>query len=176
MNTFRCQVFPLFAVIDHSIPSRPKRPFDPRPSFSVCQTLADRNRGPGRVPGSPWNLSIRPTRSPPPAYRLTASSLRPSFPTSRVSTTVPSPNPLAPSILYRISSFFVPPTSSPASLLFISLFLFSLSLVCVSVSPPFLIFFVTDLTSRIFRRLFFLARPTRHRFFFRSIRKISQGS
>lgn len=42
----------------------------------ACRRNADRNRGPGRVPGSPRNLSIRPTRSPPrrpPTYSFFAS-------------------------------------------------------------------------------------------------------
>lgn len=70
----------------------------------------DRNRGSGRVPGSPWNLSIRPTRSPPPAYRLTASSL-PSILPSRCLEyhCTPFTYPLASSILYRVSSPFLPP-------------------------------------------------------------------
>lgn len=62
-------------------------------------------------------------------------------------TTVPSPNLLALSILSWVSSFLGFFTTYLASILFISLFLFSPS--CVQ-SLPFLIFFVTDLT-----RLFF---------------------
>lgn len=163
MNTFRCQVFPLFAVIDHSIrPEHGRNVLSVRvlPFLFVVSILADRNRGLGRVPGSPWNLSIRPTRSPsPPPTDLQLLRFPLPFVPAVSSTTVPSSNPLAPSILYRVSSFFVPPTSL-ASLLFISLFLF-FPLLCVSVSLPFLIFFVTDLTSRIFHRLF-LFLPDRH--------------
>lgn len=66
----------------------------------------DRNRGSGRVPGSPWNLSIRPTRSPPPAYRLTASSLSSAFPFHCLEY-CPFPHSLALSILYRVSSPFL---------------------------------------------------------------------
>lgn len=45
------------------------------PSFTlVVGAAADRNRGSGRVPESPWNLSIRPIRSPSPAHWLTAPS------------------------------------------------------------------------------------------------------
>lgn len=60
----------------------------------ACRRDTDRNRGPGRVPGSPRNLSIRPTRSPPrrpPTYSFYPSlSPLPSSPTLS-STTVPSP-------------------------------------------------------------------------------------
>lgn len=65
----------LFAVIDHS--NRPGVTFFLFASFlAACRRDADRNRGPGRVPGSPRNLSIRPTRSPPhrpPTYSFFAS-------------------------------------------------------------------------------------------------------
>lgn len=92
----------------------------------------DRNRGSGRVPGSPWNLSIRPTRSPPPAYRLTASSLSSAFPFHCLEY-CPFPHSLALSILYRVSSPFLLSlhkypfnffTISPFSFFFISVLFF----------------------------------------------------
>lgn len=94
----------------------------------VVGILADRNRSPGRVPGWPWNLSIRPTRSPPSPTDLQLLRFSPPFvPISN--TTVPSPNLLALSILYWVSSFLGFSTTYLASILFISLFLFSLSCV-----------------------------------------------
>lgn len=99
----------------------------------------DRNRGSGRVPGSPWNLSIRPTRSPPPAYRLTASSLSSAFPFHCLEY-CPFPYSLALSILYRVASPFllslstnIPSTSSPF-LLFHFFFISVLFFFYVSVS------------------------------------------
>lgn len=84
----------------------------------ACRRDADRNRGPGRVPGSPRNLSIRPTRSPPyrpPTYSFFGSSLSLFLPPplSLFSLFYPSNSRvplscrlsiLAPSILHRVPS------------------------------------------------------------------------
>lgn len=75
--------------------------FRPASFLPACRRDADRNRGPGRVPGSPRNLSIRPTRSPPsrpPTYSFFASLYPPLSapaisvftPATLSSTTVPS--------------------------------------------------------------------------------------
>lgn len=79
------------------------------PSLLVVGIPINRNRGPGRVPRSLWNLSIRPTRSPPPAYRLTASSLPSALPFRCPEYHCPFAYPLTPSILYQVSSPFLSP-------------------------------------------------------------------
>lgn len=106
-KTVRCQCRKsVIITMDFSLPSFPKHytwlsiirivlgigvtvlPARILPFLLVAETPADRNRDPGRVPGSPWNLSIRPTRSPPSAHWLTASLL----PSRRLEYhTVPSP-------------------------------------------------------------------------------------
>lgn len=125
MNTSRCQGFP--SII------RGYRSFDPTPSMGVTSfrpvilflfvvgILVDRNRDPGRVPGSPWNLSIRPTRSPPPPPRLPTYSFFASLHLPAVSR-VPLSLGLT-HLLPRVSSFFVFPQL--ASLLFTSLYMLS---------------------------------------------------
>jgi len=83
MDTFHCQVFPKhysWLLIIRIVPGIGVTvlPACILSFLFVAGTLrfaADRNRDPGRVPGSPRNLSIRPTRSPPPAHWLTASLL-----------------------------------------------------------------------------------------------------
>lgn len=83
INTSRCQDFPSIIRGYRSFDStRAWASFRPVILFLfVVGILVDRNRGPGRVPESPWNLSIRPTRSSPPP-RLTVSSLPFTFPLS----------------------------------------------------------------------------------------------
>jgi len=100
--------------------------------------LIDRNRGSGHVPRSLWNLSIRPTRSPPPAYRLIASSLPCALPLRYLEYHCPFAYPLTPSILYRVLFKFFSPSSPQiflqllyyfyplSSFFLVSLFTFSL--------------------------------------------------
>lgn len=145
MNTFRAK-FPqtLFAAIDHMNRSEHRRNVLP-----VCVLLflfvvgmpTDRNRSPGRVPGSPWNLSIRPTRSPPPAYRLTASSLPSTLLFRYLEYYCPFVYLLASLILYRVSSpFLLPLHKYPFNFFTISLFHFFYFCLLVLLSFSFSVF------------------------------------
>lgn len=100
----------------------------------------DRNRGSGRVPGSPWNLSIRPTRSPaPPPIDLQLLHFPPPF-LFTVLSTVPSPTHLLFrfftefQVLFSSLSTNIPSTSSPFLLfhffLFPSSFSFTFQFLC----------------------------------------------
>lgn len=138
----------------------------------------DRNRGPGRVPGSPWNLSIRPTRSPPPAYRLTASHFSPPFLFAVLSTSVPSPIHLLLrfftefQVLFSLFSTNISSTSSP--ILLFHLFISTLFFFYISVFL-FLFFFFVAIYRFHFAHLpkiffFFTCR----RSFFRFRKKITE--
>lgn len=174
MDTFRCQVFP--SIIRGYRSSDPSMSVTSFRSFSVCCRHTRRQKSRSwpcsRIALEFVNSSHSITT---PAYRLTASyvlTLRSSFPPSRV--------PLSLRLTHLLPRFFT--ESQLFSFLLrgvlpIHFFISVLSFLCVSVSLPFLIFFVTDLTSRIFHGpFFFLARLARHRFFFRSTRKKSRRS
>lgn len=122
----------------------------------------DRNRGSGRVPGSPWNLSIRPTRSPPPAYRLTASSLSSAFPFHCLEY-CPFPYPCSFDSLPSFKSFSpLSPQISLQLLHHFSFFIFFyfrplfLLRFSFSVFTPFSSYRSADLISHIFQGFFFL--------------------
>lgn len=150
------------------------------PFLLVVGMPTDRNRGLGHVPGSPWNLSIRPTRSPPPAYRLTASSLPSALPFRCLEYHCSFAYLLASSILYRVSSPFLFPlhkypfnffTISPfSSFYFCPFFSFTFRFFCFY---PFSSYRSADLISHIFQGFFFF---THRRSFFRLARKKSRRS
>lgn len=127
----------------------------------------DRNRGPGRVPGSPWNLSIRPTRSPPPRLPTYSffTSLRPYFSLSRVLLSLRLPTCFLDS-LPNFKSFSPPSPQISLQLLhhfsFFIFFLFhSLFFLYVSVSLFSPSFFASIYRSHFahFPRIFFLYTP-----------------
>lgn len=140
-NIFPVRVFPFLLVVGSGCP-------------------CDRNHGPGHVPGSPWNLSIRSTQSPPPPTNLQfLTSLHPFF-SPCLEYHYPFAYPLASSILYRVSSPFLPPlhkylfnffTNSPFSSFYFYL-LFLLYFFCFL---SFSSYRSTDLISHIFQRFFF---------------------
>lgn len=144
----------LFAAIDHMNHSEHRHnalPVCVFPFLLVVGMPTDRNRASGHVPGSLWNLSIRPTRSPPPDLQLL--HFHPPFLFAVLSITVSSPTHLLLrfftefQVLFSLLFTNIPSTSSPFLLfhLFISISFFYFSLF-----HPFSSYRSADLISHIF--------------------------